>query len=223
MSLEGLRMTGFKYESRDGFDFDTFMEGLVGKSGEIIHDWDNAVVVSFSGNIIAKYPKPEALKYVFKVSNDYIDTMDWDKVKEDAKKEKMEKQIFKVGDRVYHISYGWGVVKSVDHGGFPILVSFVVEGYDDYIISFSNDGFETSEDKTPLLSFTEYTLQGFSQERPIELPEVGELCLVRNEDNEEWILGKFDSCVYDGEYLYRVKYFNFILRQKQMKRIKILD
>ena len=121
----------------------------------------------------------------------------------------MEKQIFKVGDRVYHIKFDWGVISEISS--------------EDIFVGFDNGrSIWVSSDRS-LLSFTEYTLQGFSQERPIELPEVGELCLVRNEDNEEWILGKFDSCVYDGEYLYRVKYFNFILRQKQMKRIKILD
>ena len=137
----------------------------------------------------------------------------------------MEKQIFKVGDRVYHIDYGWGVIDHIEdniednfNDKHPIQVTF-----EEDTKYFTIDGRYYDYSKNKSLSFTEYTLQGFSQERPIELPEVGELCLVRNEDNEEWILGKFDSCVYDGEYLYRVKYFNFILRQKQMKRIKILD
>lgn len=121
----------------------------------------------------------------------------------------MEKQIFKVGDRVYHYSYGWGEIIELLGIEEDLKIRFKEQTY-------AFIGYD-------YISFTEYTLQGFSQERPIELPEVGELCLVRNEDDEEWILGKFDSCVYDGEYLYRVKYFNVILRQKQMKRIKILD
>lgn len=133
----------------------------------------------------------------------------------------MKNEIFKVGDRVYHIDYGWGLIDYISDLKdelHPIQVTFEHE-----TMYFTIDGRYYNTSKNKSLSFTEYTLQGFSQERPIELPEVGELCLVRNEDNEEWILGKFDSCVYDGEYLYRVKYLNLILRQKQMKRIKILD
>ena len=135
----------------------------------------------------------------------------------------MEKQIFKVGDRVFHISYGWGVVKSIDTGNFPVLVSFEVEGYDDYVISFSKCGFETSEDKTPLLSFTEYTLQGFSQERPIELPKVGELCLVKDYNEDTWLVREF-SGYENGLFLCRAVYEQGSwVEWKYMKRIKILD
>ena len=216
MSLVGLRMTGFKYETREGFDFDTFMEGLVGKSGEIIHDLDNALVVSFAGNIIAKYPKPEASKYVFKISNDYIDTMDWDKVKEDAEKEKMKKEVFKEGDRVFHIEYGWGVViqadKSVRYG---IEVKFDEVSFD-CGVSYTLDGKEFESSKQSLLSFTEYTLWGFSQERPFVLPNVGELCLVRDFKDNVWKAREFKKFTthfldVSGE------------RWDEFKRIKILD
>ncbi len=133
----------------------------------------------------------------------------------------MENKIFKVGDRVYHFDFGWGVIDDISESEndlHPIQVTF-----EEDTKYFTIDGRYNDYSKNKSLSFTEYTLQGFSQERLIELPEFGELCLVRNEDNEEWILGKFDSCVYDDGYLYRVKYLNLILRQKQMKRIKILD
>lgn len=129
----------------------------------------------------------------------------------------MEKQIFKEGDFVYHIQYGWGIIDEIslpsNPDSHPIQVTF--EECTKY--------FAIGGGVLQMLSFTEYTLQGFSQERPIELPEVGELCLVRNKDDEEWILGKFDSCVYDDEYLYRVKLDRIFVRQKQLKRIKILD
>lgn len=209
MSLVGLRMTGFKYETREGFDFDTFMEGLVGKSGEIIHDWDNALVVSFAGNIIAKYPKPEASKYVFKISNDYIDTMDWDKVKEDAEKEKMKKEIFKVGDRIFHIQYGWGVISELS--------------INDILVDFQNKISVWASSDGNLLSFTEYTLQGFSQERPIMLPEVGELCLMSTsiEPTNNWDLVQFGRYV-KSEITYRFESINGGY-YSQMKRIKILD
>ena len=127
----------------------------------------------------------------------------------------MEKQIFKAGDKVYHIEYGWGVVKDnkCDHViNFPIVVEFKEHN----LIVFSNDGKEIIGSKQPTLSFTEYTLQGFSQERPIELPKVGELCLVRDFKDSVWKsrnFKKFTTHFLDdnGE---RWDYF---------KRIKILD
>jgi hypothetical protein len=107
--------------------------------------------------------------------------------------------IFKVGDRVFHIEYGWGTVKKVD----GIMSVIFTHG----IVTFIEGR---------LLSFTEYTLQGFSQERPIELPEVGELCLVRDFKDSVWKarnFKKFTTHFLDdnGE---RWDYF---------KRIKILD
>jgi hypothetical protein len=123
--------------------------------------------------------------------------------------------VFKVGDRVYHIEYGWGeVVRTNGSFNFPISVRFT-DG-EENIFSFTNDGRETTESKTQLLSFTEYTLQGFTQERPIVLPEVGELCLVRDFKDSVWKarnFKKFTTHFLDdnGE---RWDYF---------KRIKILD
>lgn len=64
--------------------------------------------------------------------------------------------------------------------------------------------------------------EGFSQERPIELPKIGELCLVRNSEsynyNCEYFqglndLGEYVTMNCDSEYSY----------WKQVKRIKILD
>lgn len=78
----------------------------------------------------------------------------------------MDKQIFKVGDRVFDIHHGWGIVIKIKPDGsntsFPIRVKFK-----DDTECYSYDGrpyFNTSK----VLSFTEYTLQGFSQERPID-------------------------------------------------------
>lgn len=132
------------------------------------------------------------------------------------------KEVFKVGDKVYHISYGWGIVKSIDIGSFPVIVSFEIKGYDSYNISFSKDGIETSEDKTSLLSFTEYTLQGFSQERPIILPKVGELCLVSNSQNFEDLKLGFFKEYKDG--FFTVEHHSLVgTYWRYLKRIKILD
>jgi hypothetical protein len=125
--------------------------------------------------------------------------------------------IFKVRDKVYHIEYGWGVVIENDNGiSFPILVEFA----SDLICSFTLDGRESTESKSSTLSFTEYTLQGFSQERPVELPEVGELCLVRDKDHHSWIVKGFVAYIPNASFPYITEYE---VAYAQMKRIKILD
>jgi hypothetical protein len=110
---------------------------------------------------------------------------------------------FKVEDRVYHIEYGWGTVKRTNTN-WSCLVRFDCCVIGDY--------------SNALLSLTEYTLQGFSQERPIELPNVGELCLV-SYDDEHWRCVKFQR--YD-----KTKDNQFIDMNNDgwtfMKRIKIL-
>jgi len=132
---------------------------------------------------------------------------------------------FKKGDRVYHIEYGWGVVIEYGWGvviendngiSFPILVEFA----SDLICSFTLDGRESTESKSSTLSFTEYTLQGFSQERPIELPKIGELCLVRDIDNDIWIARIFVGYNSSDDFPYTTEGG---AGYKQMKRIKILD
>lgn len=79
--------------------------------------------------------------------------------------------VFKVGDKVYHVKYGWGVIQEI--AGTQALVIYthenligdqIVEEYYERVLYLY------------LLSFTEYTLEGFSQERPIELPKVGDWC-----------------------------------------------
>lgn len=86
----------------------------------------------------------------------------------------MEKQIFKVGDKVYHIYFGWGHVFCNDsYDTYPLLVTFANGECE----SFSNCGRSSITDLYPTLSFTEYTLQGFSQERPINWEELkGKWC-----------------------------------------------
>lgn len=131
------------------------------------------------------------------------------------------KEIFKEGDRVFHVEYGWGVVRFEESINFPILVEFS----EDEVMSFTLDGKETTESKQPLLSFTEYTLQGFSQERPIELPEVGEDVLVYDGYNSEWILRQFQRYVECSIYPFHVTDRDSFLSSQysKMKRIKILD
>ena len=126
------------------------------------------------------------------------------------------KEVFKKGDKVYCVIHGHGVVVDIEENlDFPIRVDFK----DESDIGYTTDGrYYAKVNRT--LSFTEYTLQGFSQERPIELPEAGELCLFRDYDKECWRGVEFK--MYD-------KTLNcpFVDSSgdgwKQMKRIKILD
>ena len=124
--------------------------------------------------------------------------------------------IFKVGDRVFSIHYGWGEVneKIYNDDEHDFYVAFktksqLVE------VAYTKDGREYDVEQ-PTLSFTEYTLQGFSQERPIVLPEVGELCLFRRCDTDKWFVGNFKKYK-DGLYYSELHYW------EQCKRIKILD
>ena len=70
--------------------------------------------------------------------------------------------MFKVGDRVFNYQYGWGTINEE-------LTKYIFVLFDNcksVSIPFSKDGKETSRSERPTLSFTEYTFQGFSQERP---------------------------------------------------------
>ena len=130
----------------------------------------------------------------------------------------MSKEIFKVGDKVYHIEYGWGVVKLINYSfNFPFLVEFNKEN----IVTFTNDGKGLEDSLNPILSFTEYTLQGFTQERPIELPDVGELCLVRDNEDENWRVREFEF--EDAGMFYVKSLCGSTDGYDYMKRIKILD
>jgi len=97
------------------------------------------------------------------------------------------KSVFKVGDKVFDIRYGWGVISEIHEGlEFPISVHFDDDNYDFY----TYDGRITNT-SIPFLSFTEYKLEGFSQERPEELPKIGQIVWGRNELPSEWHIGYF--------------------------------
>jgi hypothetical protein len=127
------------------------------------------------------------------------------------------KTIFKVGDKVFHLQHGWGEVTIIDtEESYPITVCF----NNNEMYRFTKEGRVNSWEKTPTLSFTEYTLQGFTQERPIVLPEVGELCLMRDFDDEVWTAVIFKSYNKDEKYPFISDVYE---GYKQLKRIKILD
>ena len=102
-------------------------------------------------------------------------------------------KVFKVGDRVYLYPLGWGDIQ--------------YESDYDYSIYF--ESIEATRyiggDVRKLLSFTEYTLEGFSQDRPEELPNRGDIAWVRNEFPGNWAIGHFykkeDDYYYVSDYV----------------------
>jgi hypothetical protein len=109
----------------------------------------------------------------------------------------MEKSVFKVGDKVFDFRFGWGVVYSVNGVRFPINVSFGVNHEDCY----TWDGRACEDHLSQILSFTEYTFEGFSQERPEELPKKGQICWVRDSQFQSWMIAHFMERIND---LYQV-------------------
>jgi hypothetical protein len=77
------------------------------------------------------------------------------------------KTIFKEGDKVFDISFGWGEVVEILNGpyNYPIMVDF-----NDKYHYYTLDGRYVAGFK-PTLAFIEYTLEGFSQERPVTFEE----------------------------------------------------
>ena len=77
----------------------------------------------------------------------------------------MEKQVFQIGDRVFDIRYGWGKVTiCADTILYPIGVQFDEDDSQEVIL-YTEDGKVHLGDNKPVLSFTEYTLKGFSHKR----------------------------------------------------------
>lgn len=100
--------------------------------------------------------------------------------------------IFREKDRVFHLQYGWGTVESAVKENAADIYCVDVK-FEDSHSSFTEDGKEFDEDLVATLSFTEYTLDGFSQKRPVELPEKGEPILVKNNNHDEWFLAYFEK------------------------------
>ena len=106
------------------------------------------------------------------------------------------KTIFKLKDVVYVTSLGWGIV--IDAG---------CSTPDGWVGIETNSGRIIHVD-TYLVSFTEYTLNGFSQERPEELPKKGDIVWVRDDKNEEWKIMHFIGLHPTSSYKYRVSKIN---------------
>lgn len=108
----------------------------------------------------------------------------------------MKKEIYKVGDTVYHYGLGRGEVtaKENDNRTFSVAVMFD-GGHSEHFTETGRDARYHSE---PVLSFTPYDLVngGFSQERPLPNIEVDTLVYVRSGGN--WEMRFFSHFGEDG-------------------------
>lgn len=113
------------------------------------------------------------------------------------------KTIFKKGDRVFDIRFGWGKVVYKDKEIlFPIGVQFDDDDDSQEIVFYTNDGKNMPSDKLPLLSFTEYTLQGFSQERSIDYDEyIGKWGKFNDHGEEDCSICKLKDVNYKGQFV----------------------
>jgi len=111
-------------------------------------------------------------KDLYHIKNDYGINQAYFKHRFDV----VNDSIFKVGDKLFYYGIGWLTVEDIEND-----MCFL---YDEKNVEFCIhcDG----------LSFTEYTTTGFSQERPIELPELGEVCLV-SDDEVRWLIKVYDG------------------------------
>lgn len=113
----------------------------------------------------------------------------------------MSNQTFKEGDNVFHAAYGWGKVMSIDEEDkleCPVEVEFYNWGCE----TFTDDG-RTMPGYPMVLSFTEYTLEGFSLERPEVMPKKGDVVWVRD-GHDLWKVSMFleyDTNEPDGPYI----------------------
>jgi len=92
------------------------------------------------------------------------------------------KTVFKKGDNVFDISFGNGLVVSIDErklAPYPVNVKFNCG-----IFAFYTIHGVKSNSLNPTLSFTEYELKGFSQAIPVKYPDIGSLCLFSDDKYE---------------------------------------
>jgi hypothetical protein len=96
------------------------------------------------------------------------------------------KTIFELGDNVFDHKFGWGKVKGIHSSSlFCVVVDFI--NFDKLYLANG----ALFKDQNPSLSFTEYTLNGFSQERPEKVPERGDVVWVRDDEKQEWTIMHF--------------------------------
>lgn len=117
-----------------------------------------------------------------------------------------KQEIFKVGDKVFDIRYGWGEVVDTSSYNY-IIVQFDIKS----VIQYHKDN--------KVLSFTEYTLQGFSQERPEILPKRGDIVWVRDEDWQPWRIAHFYEKRERGYVVSVINRYDYDYQYKQLTTV----
>ena len=141
----------------------------------------------------------------------------------------MKKQTFKKGDRVFHYLKGWGEIVHTYSDNWEE----VDDNYTVCVLKFdSNEKLQlfTKYLATKTLSFTEYTLQGFSQEKPVNYEEyVGKWGQFWDSDKDILLIGKLlaydntenEGYPFENEFGY---YANFEpLTEEQIKALGLCD
>lgn len=107
----------------------------------------------------------------------------------------MDKQIFKVGDRVFDAMCGWGEVKDIDED-----LVFVKFDKDDNIDEYHDDGRFCKSDINPRLSFTEYGFDNrFSQKRFFDYKNcIGKWGKFWDDRIKEYIISRLERITPDG-------------------------
>lgn len=109
-----------------------------------------------------------------------------------------QKQIFKEGDRVFDIRFGWGkVVRIRENDEYPVVVGFGTTKAD----YTSNGIYYKGDEIHPILSFTDYRVEPFSQERPTGYNDyIGKWGRFYNvKDKGKFIIGKLS--MYEEHYV----------------------
>ena len=103
------------------------------------------------------------------------------------------KTIFKVGDKVFDAQYGCGIVADTDSLRLNMLKLPIKVKFDNEVCFYTLDGKDMFTKPKSVLSFTEYDFVngGFSQERPQQVPKIGQICWVRDSEKDSWQIRHF--------------------------------
>lgn len=129
---------------------------------------------------------------------------------------------FEMGDKVFDIRYGWGVVESFEN---ELDWESMEVNFNNSLISYTIDGPGEFDDELCLLSFTEYSLQGFTKDRSIDYTKfIGKWGMFWGDDRKEYAISRLESFK-DGGFRSTssiMLYKNFKpLTEKQIKSLEL--
>lgn len=126
---------------------------------------------------------------------------------------------FQIGDKVFDYQYGWGEVKDV-HRNTNVFVEF--KGTEQWYVGgsrFDGSGYLPQ----PTLSLTEYTLEGFSQERPINYNDyIGKWGLFWDDGSESRLISRLKH-FYDRRFQTKKGGWYDKFKPLSEEQIKILE